>query len=234
MQRIFILILFFVQTAFARTHFVLISAPGSGKGTFSQYLVRKYGYVQICPGDIFRDHIRAKTPLGRHIKPILERGEYVDEEIVFELMAQKLTEAFCAGASVIIDGFPRTHDSFDFLERYFYEHACGDTIIFLQFVVADDVCVERIVHRLICPCCAAVFRTDDFRDSDNRLCTYCTSLLTNRSADTYDIAWSRTAYFHECIEPLLERAAKHYLVRKISTECAYEELEKIYDALIEE
>lgn len=232
MQSLLFFILFFLQTSCARTHFVLISAPGSGKGTFSQYCVRTYGYVQICPGDIFRDHIRAKTPLGCRIKPIVERGEYIDEEIVFEVMSAKLTEALEAGHSLIIDGFPRTNDSFDFLERYFYEHAHDDTIIFLQFLVPDEICVQRIANRLICPSCATVFSARSFAPHDDPICSYCGDQLSMRLGDSADIARSRVLHFHKDVEPLMDRAAEHYRVCKISTECTYEELTNVYDALI--
>lgn len=233
MRTVFIAILLLAQAVVARTHFVLISAPGSGKGTFSQYLVRKYGYVQICPGDIFRDHIRTKTPLGCRIKPIVERGDYVDEETVFELMAERLTNALDAGSSVILDGFPRSEHSFDFLDQYFRAHAGTDTLVFIQFVASDDVCIDRITNRLICPHCAAVFSTQTFANSGEKVCAHCSNLLTTRSADTAEIARSRILYFHETIEPLMDRAAERYPVCKISTECTYEELEKIYDALME-
>lgn len=232
MQSILFFILFFVQTSFARTHFVLISAPGSGKGTFSQYCVAKKGYVQVCPGDIFREHIRAQTALGFRIKPIVERGEYIDEEIVFEVMAAKLTEALESGHSVIIDGFPRTNHSFDFLERYFNEYARGDTIVFLQFVLPDEICVDRIANRLICPSCAAVFSARSFSDSDDRICLYCADRLIVRLGDTADIARSRVLYFHEYVEPLLKRAVERYRVCKISTQCAHEELEDLYNEII--
>jgi adenylate kinase len=231
-SKIIIVLFFCFQTIFSRTHFVLISAPGSGKGTFSQYLVRKYGYVQICPGDIFREHIRAETSLGSRIKPIVERGEYIDEAIVFEVMSTKLTEALEAGHSLIIDGFPRTNDSFDFLERYFHDHAHDDTIIFLQFVVSDETCVERIANRLICPSCATVFSARSFSTDNDRICLYCADQLSMRLGDSADIARSRLAYFHEFIEPLLNRASEHYRVCKISTKCTYEELKNVYDALI--
>jgi adenylate kinase len=99
-------------------NFVLISAPGSGKGTFSQYLIQKYNYIQICPGDLLRAEIVAQTDFGKKIQPIVEKGEYIDEEVTCQLITKHLIIAIQQNKPFIIDGFPRTKTSLEFLDNF--------------------------------------------------------------------------------------------------------------------
>ncbi|MCX5921894.1 MAG: nucleoside monophosphate kinase [Candidatus Dependentiae bacterium] len=107
-----------VHQSFGLKHFVLLSAPGSGKGTFSQYMVEKYGYIQICPGDMYRDEIKQQTELGKRIQAIVDRGDYVDEETTCALVGEKLSKALDNNNFFIIDGFPRNEFAFQFLYNF--------------------------------------------------------------------------------------------------------------------
>lgn len=223
--------LFAIEPSVLAKNFVLISAPGSGKGTFSQYLIEKHGYVQVCPGDIFRGEINAQTELGKKIQPIVEKGEYVEESIVCQLISDNLSKIIAQNKPFIIDGFPRSDVSFEFLHSFFLNNKLSDTVCFLQFVASDDVCIERIVDRLVCNQCYRVYNSKSVHPTSIGKCDFCDASLAVRKADTRDTARTRLDYFHANVEPLMELAAGLYLARKVDTERPLKELHKKYDQL---
>eukprot|EP01097_Dermamoeba_algensis_P010716 TRINITY_DN79_c0_g1_i1.p1 TRINITY_DN79_c0_g1~~TRINITY_DN79_c0_g1_i1.p1 ORF type:complete len:124 (-),score=20.57 TRINITY_DN79_c0_g1_i1:375-746(-) len=86
---------------------VLFGAPGSGKGTQSDRLVTKYGFIHLSTGDILRHEVASGTPLGLRAKGIMDSGEFVSDEIVIEMIEKKLEENKEA-KGFIFDVFPRT------------------------------------------------------------------------------------------------------------------------------
>lgn len=214
-------------------NFILISAPGSGKGTFSQYLVEKYGYIQICPGDIFRNEIKAQTELGKKIQPLVDKGEYVDEQIVCTLIANGIQEALKQGKGFIIDGFPRSTHSFEFLHNFLRDNDLIKEVIFIQFMASDELCIKRISGRSVCTECHKVYNASSVRSKALNTCDDCKTSLTIRKADTTEIAQKRLDYFHDHVEPLIEQAKTHYETRFIDTTlCSIQDLKAQYDSLI--
>ena len=147
MKNIFLACTLAATSLLAKNNFVLIAAPGTGKGTFSQHLVKTHGYVQICPGDIFRAEIEARTDLGKQIQPMVERGDYVDESIVCRLIGDRLSQALSVGKAFIIDGFPRSIVSLEFLQRLLEEKGVAISTLFVQFIAKDELCIDRIATR---------------------------------------------------------------------------------------
>lgn len=233
MKRLLVGILLILSLAiYGRKNFVLISAPGSGKGTFFQYLVENYGYIQICPGDIFRNEIRAQTELGKKIQPIVNRGEYIDERIVCKLIADGILSALKQKKGFIIDGFPRSTYSFDFLYRFLRDNDLINEVIFIQFIASDEQCVERISERSFCPDCCKVYNASFAQSKIENICDDCGIRLTVREADTIEIVQKRLHYFHEHIEPLMEQAQSMYEIKRIDTSCSIQDLKMQYDLLI--
>ena len=231
---ILVVFLLISNSAFGVKNFVLISAPGSGKGTFSQYLVKKHGYVQICPGDLFRSEIAAGTVLGKEIQPIVEKGEYVDEDIVCSLVAKHVNNALDQEKGFIIDGFPRSTVSFDFLSSLLEGRGITDSVCFLQFMASDMVCAQRILDRLVCTTCFRVFNSLTEPPQREDACDDCGTSLSRRSADTKEIVQKRLQYFHGNIEPLMKKSEARYPTTKIDSECSTETLKGHYEKLLQE
>jgi adenylate kinase len=220
-----------VAPVVSHKNFVLISAPGSGKGTFSQYLVQEYGYVQVCPGDIFRSEIDAQTELGKKIQPIVEKGEYVDENIVCELIADHLSKITEQDKPFIIDGFPRSKISFQFLWKFLQDHNLVKNVCFLQLIANEDICINLIEGRLICANCCKVYNTSSAQPKKTNTCDDCCISLATRKADTRDIAKNRLDYFHANVEPLMDLAEELCTTTKIKADASLQELHTKYDAL---
>lgn len=225
--------LFLTANSFCLKNFVLIAAPGSGKGTFCQHLVEKHGYVQICPGDIFRHEIEAQTELGKQIQAVVERGDYVDEAIVCGLIADRLAAVIASDTPFILDGFPRSQASLDFLCSCINQYNLEQSICFVQFVASDETCIERIVSRLICKNCCRVYNQAFLAPKKFNQCDACQSRLSTRTADTKEIAGNRLRYFHDEIEPLLHDVMEDFFVVTIDTQRPIEQLHALYDQLVE-
>lgn len=232
MYKHLIILFLTAMNCYSYTNFVLISAPGSGKGTFSQYLSEKYGYVQICPGDIIRTEIREQTKLGKQIQPAVERGDFtIDENIICTLMKEYITKAISEVKPFIIDGFPRTIESFNFLHTLFTESGLTD-VCFIQIEAPDAICIDRISTRLMCTECSHVYNSSSAKPQKENVCDICNKKLTMRSADTKTTAERRITFFHTQIEPLFEQAKNYYTTIVIDGQQSIDKLTKLYDTLV--
>jgi len=117
---------------------ILLGMPGAGKGTQARFLIEKFRIPQISTGDMLRAAIKAGTPTGIEAKKYMDRGALVPDEIVIELVKQRVKDHDCAGG-FIIDGFPRTIPQAEALKR------AG---IGIDFVVDIDVADAEILRRM--------------------------------------------------------------------------------------
>jgi len=119
---------------------VLLSAPGGGKGTLSKQLLQKYGYTLVSTGDILREEKKSGSEIGKKINDILGKGNLVPDEIVNQIIKNKL-ENYLPNSRIIFDGFPRTVVQGEFLDTI----AHIGLVIYLE--VSDNTIRERILER---------------------------------------------------------------------------------------
>ncbi|TMC37263.1 MAG: adenylate kinase [Chloroflexi bacterium] len=124
---------------------IFMGPPGSGKGTQAQKLVRENGWVQLSTGDLFRSHIEAATELGKRVKPILDAGTYVPDDITVEMVRQRLRD-IPKETRIVFDGFPRTIDQAKAIDRLLSEVGRGlDGVIYLD--VPRNELIARVITR---------------------------------------------------------------------------------------
>lgn len=124
---------------------VLFGPPGAGKGTQAKRLVSERGWVQLSTGDMLRAAVAAQSDLGKRVKQIMDRGDLVSDEIVIELIEERLPEAEAAGGA-IFDGFPRTVAQAEALDALLAGRGAKiDTV--LRLVVDQDELVARMENR---------------------------------------------------------------------------------------
>jgi adenylate kinase len=121
----------------------LIGAPGSGKGTQGVVLAERLGVPYLSTGDLLRDNVVQGTALGRRVGAFLDRGELVSDDLMVEVVHDRLAALQGAGGYVL-DGFPRTVVQAEAAERLL-PGGVADVVVFLT--LPDDVARKRLEHR---------------------------------------------------------------------------------------
>jgi len=124
---------------------ILLGPPGAGKGTQASNLVEKFGIVQLSTGDMLRAATAAGTPVGLHAKEVMARGELVPDDIVVEIVADRISQPD-AHNGFILDGFPRTVPQAEALDRMLHQKEFDlDAVIELK--VDEGILLKRIQKR---------------------------------------------------------------------------------------
>ena len=124
---------------------ILLGPPGAGKGTQAQRLVDKHGIVQLSTGDMLRAAATAGTPVGKRAKAIMDRGDLVPDDVMIEIIAERLDRGDTT-KGFILDGFPRTVDQAEALDRLLEDRGLRiDRII--EIVVDHNILRDRIAGR---------------------------------------------------------------------------------------
>ncbi|WP_301098300.1 adenylate kinase [Otariodibacter sp.] len=122
---------------------ILLGAPGAGKGTQAQFIMKKFGIPQISTGDMFRAAIKEGTELGKQAKALMDEGKLVPDELTVALVKDRIAQPDCANG-FLLDGFPRTIPQADALKE-----ADVKIDFVLEFDVADEVIVDRMSGRRV-------------------------------------------------------------------------------------
>lgn len=122
---------------------VLIGAPGAGKGTQGKVLAERLGVPYLSTGDLLRDNVARETDLGRRVAEYLDRGELVPDELMVEIVLDRLA-ALDGHGGYVLDGFPRTVAQAEAADRS-VPSGLGDVVVFLA--LPDDVARQRLEHR---------------------------------------------------------------------------------------
>ena len=137
---------------------LLLGPQGSGKGTQASKLAETYGIAHIATGDMLRAAISAGNELGRRIEPLYDNGELVPDELMIELIRERLGQEDTA-EGFVLDGFPRTMAQARALDATLQELARELSVVF-ELQVSDDACVQRLLRRA-----EIEGRTDDSKEA---------------------------------------------------------------------
>ncbi len=183
---------------------IIFGAPGSGKGTYASRLQAKLGVDVIAMGDIFREIMKEDTELGRKVKGYVEKGLLVPDDIVIEVLKQRLNK-IPPVKGFILDGYPRTLEQAKVLEKI-----AKIDVILLQ-MVPDWIIIERLSTRRICKNCGAVYNIRFLKPKVDNICDKCGGPLYQRSDDNPEVIKKRIQVYQEQTSPLL----RHYKEKKV-------------------
>lgn len=124
---------------------VIFGAPGSGKGTQSERIIKEFGLEHISTGDVLRSEIKNETELGKIASGYIEKGQLVPDELVVEMLAKVLDEKK-NDKGVIFDGFPRTIPQAIALKNMLNERDT-DVSVMLNLHVEEDELINRLLER---------------------------------------------------------------------------------------
>jgi adenylate kinase len=185
---------------------VLLGAPGVGKGTQAAEISRRTGLPHISTGDLLRAAIRDGSSLGRRVAAIVERGELVPDDLVAEVMEERLARPDAADG-FLLDGFPRTVAQADLLDRILAKRGQAlDRVISIE--VPEAEIVDRLAGRRSCGQCGATYHVRYNRPKVDRVCDRCGSELKQRPDDVEAVIAQRLKAYREQTAPLVARYRK--------------------------
>ena len=176
---------------------VIFGAPGSGKGTYASRLQSRLGVDVIAMGDIFREIMKEDSELGRKVKGYVEKGLLVPDNVVNEVLEQRLAK-IPAGKGFILDGYPRTVEQAKMLS----EITNVDVVILL--LVPDWIIIERLSTRRICRNCGTVYNIRFLKPKVEGICDKCGGPLYQRPDDTPEVIKKRIQVYEEQTQPILQ------------------------------
>ena len=175
---------------------IFLGAPGAGKGTQADRVSARLGIPTISTGAIIRAAIKDGTPLGLEAKKFIEHGALVPDDIVIEIVKERLNESDC-DKGYILDGFPRSVPQAQALDDMGVHL---DKVISLE--VSDETIVERMSGRRVCPECGKTYHVIHLRSTVGGKCESCHTKLAVRADDAPDVVRSRLEVYHSTTEPL--------------------------------
>ena len=201
---------------------ILIAAPAAGKGTISKYIEDKYNYKHISTGDLLRDEVKKNTNIGIKIKPILEKGSLVGDDIIEEVFKKEFNKT---KSNIILDGIPRTLTQAKMLDNLDEESNNVEITKVINIDIDKEIAINRIENRLICESCGSVYNKNIIKEN---VCTKCGGNLSSRSDDTKETFLDRYDTFVKQTKPLLE-----YYGDKVVTIYNNTSLEDVYKSVDE-
>ena len=199
---------------------VILGPPGVGKGTYAEFLSKKFSIPKISVGDLFRIAIRNKTELGIRIKNYVSSGELVPDEIVIKLVKNRLEEPDCK-SGFLLDGYPRTVPQAEAMIKFKKIHAA------LNFVAPDEVIIERISGRRTCRKCGAIYHIKNVPPTIEGVCDRCTGRLVQRSDEKPEIIKNRLEVYREKTKPVADYLRKKGILVDIDANYDIGEIDKI-------
>jgi len=181
---------------------ILLGAPGAGKGTQAEIICEHYSIPAVSTGNMIREALKNGTELGKKAKSYMDAGQLVPDEIVIEIIKERLAKEDCKNG-FILDGFPRTVPQAEALDRL---GIAIDKV--LEIFVPDEVIEKRLSGRRVCEKCGSSYHVDYKPPKGDGICDRCGGRLIIREDDRPETVKGRLAVYHSQTEPLKDYYAK--------------------------
>ncbi|MEP6548334.1 MAG: adenylate kinase [Gammaproteobacteria bacterium] len=204
---------------------VLLGAPGSGKGTQSQLLVKAHGVPQISTGDLLRDAVAKRTELGQRAKAAMDSGKLVDDATVLGMIRERLSKPDAVDG-FILDGFPRNIAQAEALEKMLNELSTPlDSVVLMNLDLG--ILFKRLTGRRICEECGKVFNVfTSPPPSDNK------HRLMQRPDDKEEVIGKRLEVYEAQTKPLIKYYDAAGLLRIVDADADVDTVFKSIDRAV--
>ena len=181
---------------------ILLGAPGAGKGTQAELLVKQLSIPQISTGNMLREAMRNGSELGNQVKSLMESGALVPDDIIMSIVAERVAQSDCANG-FILDGVPRTLAQAEAMD------AKGIRIDHVVSIEIDDAVIEgRMTGRRVCTKCGASYHIVANPTRVEGICDQCGEPVAIRKDDTPETVRHRLEVYHNTTEVLKDYYAK--------------------------
>ncbi len=181
---------------------ILMGPPGAGKGTQATRIIDAFHLPHISTGDIFRENISKGTPLGLKAKAIIERGDLVPDDLTIDLVKSRLSQDDCKDG-YLLDGFPRTIAQAEALREMGPKIGRAVNLV-IDITVPDEVLMERIAGRRVCPKCGASYNVNSMKPAKEGICDRCGAELIQRKDDNPESFKIRLDNYYAQTAPLVD------------------------------
>ena len=199
---------------------ILLGSPGVGKGTYADMLSKKYKLPKISSGNLFHKAIRNQTELGKKVHGYVSSGGLVPDEIVIELVKERLEKDDCKDG-FFLDGFPRTINQAEALDKF----VKIDKV--LNFFAFEAEIISRLSGRRTCKKCGAIFHIRNKPPKMDEVCDYCGGELYQRTDETPETIKNRLRVYHEKTKPLVSYYRRRGLLADIDANYGFSEIDKV-------
>lgn len=207
---------------------IMLGAPGAGKGTQAKKIADKYQIPHISTGDIFRANIKNGTELGKKAKTYMDQGLLVPDELVVDLVVDRLGQEDCANGCVL-DGFPRTIPQAESLDAALA--AKGEVIDYaIDVDVPDENIINRMSGRRACVACGATYHIVHIPTKVEGVCDRCGESLILRDDDKPETVKKRLDVYHEQTQPLIDYYTSKNVLKSVD---GTQDMETVFQAIVD-
>lgn len=180
---------------------ILMGPPGAGKGTNAKRIASHYGIPHISTGDMFREAIKNKTPLGELANKYISQGLLVPDDVTIGLVKERISLDDCKNG-FLLDGFPRSLPQAEALTSIGEEISRPIKYV-INIVVPESILVDRISGRRVCKTCGAPYHIRNMKPKVEGVCDLCGGELVQRKDDNEETLKARLHEYHKMTEPLI-------------------------------
>jgi len=210
---------------------ILLGPPGAGKGTQAERIVKEKQLAYIATGDMLRNAVKTATALGRKAKQFMDQGQLVPDELVVEIVRERLQDPDCAKGA-LLDGFPRTVSQAIFLEQVLPTVCSGIDRVF-SIEVDEKELIERLTSRRVCSDCGASYHLKFKPPQVRNVCDQCGGDLFQREDDTLETVRERLQVYKNQTEPLVKFYQDKNLLERIDGNLEIDQVYKQIAGIIE-
>lgn len=206
---------------------IMLGAPGAGKGTQADKICAKYNIPHISTGDIFRANIKNNTELGRKAKEYMDKGLLVPDELVVDLVVDRVKADDCSNGYVL-DGFPRTIPQAEALDEAL--SSMGEKVDFaINVEVPDENIINRMSGRRACVTCGATYHIVYAPTKAEGICDKCGSELILRDDDKPETVKKRLDVYHDQTQPLIDYYTAKGVLKEVD---GTQDMEKVFSDIV--
>lgn len=207
---------------------IMLGAPGAGKGTQAKQIADKYTIPHISTGDIFRANIKEGTELGKKAKTYMDQGLLVPDELVCELVVDRIQQDDCENGFVL-DGFPRTIPQAEALTAALEK--IGSSMDYaIDVDVPDENIITRMSGRRACLNCGATYHIVNIPTKVEGICDRCGNEVVLRDDDKAETVRKRLEVYHEQTQPLIDYYKNQGILRTVD---GTQPMNQVFDAIVE-
>ncbi len=212
---------------------VLLGPPGAGKGTLAKLLKENFNIAHVSTGDILREEMNKKSKLGKEIKQLVESGALVPDEIVTQIIKNKLSTIKNSQEGFLLDGFPRTEVQAQELDKILKKlNQLIDVALYMESSL--PVIIQRLTGRRVCRQCGTPFHIHNKPPKKQGVCDQCGGELYQRPDDNEVTIKKRMAVYLENTAPIIGYYEKQGKLNKVNADqdspIVKAALMKIFDA----